>query len=742
MAEKVANKEALQKIKGELDCAICLQPYTDPKLLPCFHVFCTKCLEKIVVRSQDGHAITCPKCRRITPLPPNGVTALAPAIYVNNLFEIRDTLQKAKQPQKTQCEKCKKATATGFCRDCGKFVCDKCTEIHQLWEELAEHQVVGLSDIQEEASTLVLLKRKVLFCSKHEKQELKIYCETCNELICTDCTIRLHLGHHYDLVADTFSKHREEIQAHLQPVRQQLETIEKALPVFGLRAKEIGDHRTATERDIHRKIDQLHKALDQRRAELVVQLDQITQQKLMSLDAQRDQLEMIQAQLASCLDYVEGSLTTNTPAEVLTMKEPVIQQIKAIATDLGPDTLAPQEEANAQLIADNLEQHCRTFGSVQAGVPEARVPDPIRCHVLGDISKSATVGEETSVTLQTVDKDGKECSVPVKDVSAELVHCTDQITTQCEMKSDEKGKYTVTYTPATRGRHQLHIKVGQAPIGCSPLPVTVKLPPHRLGKLVRTIENLVDPRGVALDSRGQILVSEGGGRNHVSVFSPDGQKVQSFGNIQIPWGACLDSKDNILVAGHHDHKVHQFSPNGEHLQSVGNIGSNPLQFYNPIDIAYSSKSRKIYVTDYSNHRIQVLNEDLSFSATFGTQGSGNGQLQYPYGVAFDSRGNVCVADYGNNRIQVFTQEGQFIRTFGTEGDGPGQLQSPRDIHIDGSDTAYVVEFGNHRVSVFTTHGQFLTTFGQEYFRDPIGLAVDENGYVIVSDYGKKQLLIF
>ncbi len=244
---------------------------------------------------------------------------------------------------------------------------------------------------------------------------------------------------------------------------------------------------------------------------------------------------------------------------------------------------------------------------------------------------------------------------------------------------------------------------------------------------------------MALDSRGQILVSEGGGRNHVSVFSPDGKKVQRFGNIQSPRGACLDSKNNILVVGHH---VHQFSPNGEHLQSVGSQGSNPLQFYHPLGIAYSSKSRKIYVTEYSNHRVQVLNEDLSFSATIGTQGSGNGQLLQPYGVALDSRGNVYVADYGNNRIQVFTQKGQFIRTFGTKGSGPGQLQSPRDIHIDESDTAYVVEYGNHRVSVFTTQGQFLTAFGQECLTSPIGVTMDESGYVIVADFTKKQVLIF
>ncbi len=103
MAEKTV-KEALKKVEDRLDCAICLQPYTDPKLLPCFHVFCKHCLERIVVQDQDGSKITCPKCRRPAPLPLKGVTALQSAFYINHLIDIRDTLEKAKEPQKTQCD--------------------------------------------------------------------------------------------------------------------------------------------------------------------------------------------------------------------------------------------------------------------------------------------------------------------------------------------------------------------------------------------------------------------------------------------------------------------------------------------------------------------------------------------------------------------------------------------------------------------------------------------------------------
>ena len=50
MAEKATAKEALEKLKNKLECTICLTDYTDPKLLPCFHVFCKKCLEPLVIQ--------------------------------------------------------------------------------------------------------------------------------------------------------------------------------------------------------------------------------------------------------------------------------------------------------------------------------------------------------------------------------------------------------------------------------------------------------------------------------------------------------------------------------------------------------------------------------------------------------------------------------------------------------------------------------------------------------------------
>ena len=42
-----------------------------------------------------------------------------------------------------------------------------------------------------------------------------------------------------------------------------------------------------------------------------------------------------------------------------------------------------------------------------------------------------------------------------------------------------------------------------------------------------------------------------------------------------------------------------------------------------------------------------------FVHSFGKEGSGSGELQYPFGIAIDQDGFVFVCDTGNSRIQVF-----------------------------------------------------------------------------------------
>ena len=196
-----------------------------------------------------------------------------------------------------------------------------------------------------------------------------------------------------------------------------------------------------------------------------------------------------------------------------------------------------------------------------------------------------------------------------------------------------------------------------------------------------------------------------------------------------------------------DQSNHVFSPDGKSLKCVGVYDNRPLQFSYPFGIAVRPHSNKIYVADNCNHRVQILNDDLTFCSTFGSKGSENGQFQYPRAISFDSTGNLYVADTENHRVQVFTAKGEYIRQFGKKGKGRGELDQPRGIAVDCNDIVYVSEFGNDRISLFARGGNFVRSFGMSgtgagEFNGPSGITLSNDGVVYISDYRNGRVQIF
>ena len=744
------TEQALRKLEDQLTCGICLDSYTEPKLLQCFHVFCKQCLEQLVVRDRQGLSFHCPSCRRSTLLPPTSVSGLQTAFYLNNLFEVRDAIEKVKQPQKTQCEKCKKRVASSFCRNCGQFICARCTETHQEWDEFSSHEVITLDQLEGDVARLVPPKKKVMFCSKHSTKELDLYCETCEELICQHCTVRIHRDHQYDLVTDAFQKHKDVLVTSLQPVEQQLDTVTKSLQQLDTQCQQITDQREALVGNIHKTIRQLQEALEVRRTELIGQLDHITQKKLKTLAAQRDQIELVQTQLSSCLDFVKESLRTGSEGEILAMKKPVVKQVEEITAEFKAEVLLPQERADIKFSASTpeLTQTCQQFGKVYT-CPVS----PEKCYATGKGLEVATVGEQATATLHAMDADGKECEQPLVNTSCELVSDAGGPTVKAAVQKKEKNKYTISYQPTHRGRHQLHVKVEGVPIRGSPFAVVARLLIQKVGTPIRTIGGLSYPWGVEFNQRGEIIVAEYGG-NCISILSPSGEKIKTFGRkgsakgqFNAPRGVAVDGDGNILVADKDNHRIQKFTGDGKFLTVVGQRGDKHLEFSSPYSVAVNHRNRKVYICDSVNHRIQILNADLTFSSSFGSRGSGDGQFNVPWGVALDNTGNVYVADALGYCIHVFTAEGKFLRKFGKKGSGDGELDYPSSVSTDSDDIVYLTEYRNHRVSMFTSEGQFLGSFGTEgkgpgQFYSPCGIAVDRDGLVYVSDTFNNRIQIF
>jgi DNA-binding beta-propeller fold protein YncE len=166
-------------------------------------------------------------------------------------------------------------------------------------------------------------------------------------------------------------------------------------------------------------------------------------------------------------------------------------------------------------------------------------------------------------------------------------------------------------------------------------------------------------------------------------------------------------------------------------------GDGQMQY--PSGIAVNS-SGTVYVADVNNRRIQFFSSSGAFLGKWGTSGSGDGQFNHFYSVALDSSGQVYVADRNNHRIQVFSSTGDFIRKWGTFGTGNGQFQYPYGVAVDGTGQVYVTDTNNNRVQVFSSSGVFLTKWTANY---PYGIAVDDSsGRVYVTDVNNSRIQAF
>ena len=60
-------------IPGEAKCGICLEPFRNPRRLPCQHSFCEDCLESWITNNKDNTTgLLCPCCKAVTPIPTEG----------------------------------------------------------------------------------------------------------------------------------------------------------------------------------------------------------------------------------------------------------------------------------------------------------------------------------------------------------------------------------------------------------------------------------------------------------------------------------------------------------------------------------------------------------------------------------------------------------------------------------------------------------------------------------------------
>jgi DNA-binding beta-propeller fold protein YncE len=237
-----------------------------------------------------------------------------------------------------------------------------------------------------------------------------------------------------------------------------------------------------------------------------------------------------------------------------------------------------------------------------------------------------------------------------------------------------------------------------------------RLPETDLGK----------PKGMCRDANGNIVVVEPH-YQRVNHFAPDGTLVEQWGmrgtnigQLVLPRSVIVNSRGDIFVSEYTTvDRVQGFSgKDHKPFLCIGRPGTGDGEFNRAEGLGIDAQDR-IYVADSCNHRIQIFSRDGKWLKTYGRAGRGLGELSYPYDVKVDPEGRQFVCEFGNSRIQVFGTNNQPLeildgagaksghsKSFGGAGARPGQFNNPWSIALDSHGNLYVADAGNHRVQKF------------------------------------------
>ena len=392
----------------------------------------------------------------------------------------------------------------------------------------------------------------------------------------------------------------------------------------------------------------------------------------------------------------------------------------------------------------SVQAECDVGVSAHSEESDAVLMKSVHADVSFPLPPVAKSKKESKAVLQIRSEEGSPYWLPFI-FTCHVTSC--DTTSECDIeKAADTGKYNITFTPSSRGKHCLKLEADSIQICGSPFDCHVFPHPSMRGTPLRTIPVPDEPYGIGVSDDGLIAVGTYQ-RDHMCLFDKEFQPIGTWGfpgselkgAIYYPAGIIFTKNGSTIVAG--QHRLQKFTLDGYCQMTVGGAsGNEQLQFNCPRGIAAHPVTGDIYIADHNNHRVQVIDTDFKFVRSI------KGSLNQPYDVAFDSQNNLYVTNFSGHCIDVFTSDGTHLRRFGSEGTSQGQVKHPAGIAIDQHDVVYVAEYSNHRISLFYTDGQFIRHFGSEgssqgQFNNPYGIAIDKLGNLYVCDKGNKRVVV-
>lgn len=642
-----------------LTCSVCTKRFTKPRTLPCYHSFCKACLTKLEKKF-------CPICK--APFDTQAIPAKKSKI-IARVSKLHQVIKPSSGYGLKLCGQCSKTPPSIFCPECNIFSCSECFKIHEQWKPLDEHKSVTLEKFKVTITELCVTSRVERKCSNHKNMLLEYYCDSCQEIVCFSCIPTEHKGHEIQRINNSRTKHENAVKKAARHVEHKTIRLESNIVEIEKRKEEITSRGKEIKNEISSKLRKLEE-------DLLGQVSALVGRKISNLDAQ---IELINEEFNSLTKYIktvqekleaedyeelkELLMKTNESSEEEVSHESSEEEVSSEAIEIRN---APVESANLVLAVD--------VSSVKLEIEQENSIIQKKFNDAEIVHQETPIVNKSCTWVVSLKQSFDESPLPAQNIVSYLDPFTSEDTrrqhsgihqktrVQCEVKprDEEAGLYEITFTPCVSGPHVLKMRystepatsiyadlwIGEISLNVLIEPIPVQDEPDRSNSWRRHITGTMveqETTEVKLTTASSVsnqhdvyILNESRRKVHIGYIIDDG-----ISKGCTPKGIDYTSEGNVILVTYDLNKIKEVSVNGHDIHRIEKTGDGQLEFNGPTAVVVDRQhSKKIFILEKKNQRIQVLNSDFTFSHFIPI---------CPSDMALDSKGQLYTIDKTNSQ---------------------------------------------------------------------------------------------
>ncbi|XP_074490093.1 transcription intermediary factor 1-alpha-like [Sebastes fasciatus] len=337
-------------------CPVCFLNFhsREPKLLPCLHSFCKKCLpspsrnlamkEPPNSQQEDSetkplNVIRCPVCRQ----------ECMEVDVMENVF-VKDSVEAPSSTVERTVQLCMtcddNTEAAGFCADCVEYLCTTCVEAHQRVKFTKDHTIRQKAEVSQEVQGVSA--HRPMFCDIHKQEPLKLFCETCDLLTCRDCQLVKHKDHNYQFLEDAYKNHKQHMESMTHQLQEKQKLIEEVSNSINNGLLQVDQNRTSVHNEIKKSICSLILEINKKGKMLVNQLEAVTKDHESVLRKQQEDIGYLSRHLDHVINFTKWATARNGGTALLYCKRLILFQIGNLLRAKCSSSFIPQSTARFQ----------------------------------------------------------------------------------------------------------------------------------------------------------------------------------------------------------------------------------------------------------------------------------------------------------------------------------------------------------------------------------------------------------